>query len=147
MKIIKLIIISILITATSFCSNPVEPLKFSEMEINYTIWGEGVISKQLNVFSDGATVAIRFEETVKEAMLTDQEMLDLSNQFGNFPKYGRVYQNPSVRGGVNFQVVLTYEGSADTVMVVEPGTVKFPSSLKLIWDTLEEIFSRIFNTY
>ena len=120
-------------------------LEFVEMEIHYYNDGGWASAKYLKIFGDGIVQAYKLEpttllwDTVSTGIdATQQEKI--ADLFGFFASYEGSYGNRFVEDLAILQIVLIYQGIADTVMVYPLMDVAPPNRLVDIITEMEALY-------
>ncbi|MDG5768296.1 hypothetical protein QA596_12600 [Balneolales bacterium ANBcel1] len=127
-------------------SQPSEPLAFEKMEVQYTRFGGWIHKSELFVHSSGIASAKvtghASGEVIRDTSITlteDQQKM-LSNSFAFFSRYERHYQPDKFMTDGDFhQIILTYDGVADTVLTYMPYESKLPKNLLRLIEDLDQL--------
>ena len=146
----EIIIYTFIILAFLACSTSTGPdvaLIFSEMEIHYTKSGGWINTSKLDIMSDGTVNAFEMAHASGETINTSSKFLKdskkekLSILFSSFSEYESHYApEPLHTDGNHHNIILLYEGKADTVTVYEPQNAIMPDRLYKIIQELENIW-------
>lgn len=127
-----------------------EALEFEKMNVQYIRYGGWINRSELIILSSGEAsakvIAHASRNVLKDtsAILTVMQREQLANSFSSFTRYERHYHPEKFMTDGNFhQIVLIYDGLADTVSAYMPYQAALPKNLmKLIVD-LDELHQSI----